>query len=254
MDASIVAPLIAYLQSFPAEGVSLILLLLCCSAIVVLLRVYGMSGLYVYNTVAVIAANIQVLKLSYFPFWGEPLALGTIVFATTYLVSDILTELYGQKVARNGVWLCFSAQILLTLMMVLALAYVPAAEDTAHGAMALLFTPSLRLLVSSLIAFAASQLFDIWVFQKMRQVSHDRRLWLRTVFSFLLAGLLDNIIFSFLAWYLLSPEPLGIGDIWNRYVFGTYMARILVAGISLPTIYYCRYSIQKRSIVGSSRA
>jgi uncharacterized integral membrane protein (TIGR00697 family) len=254
MDTSIVEPLIAFLQSFSAEGISLILLFLCCGAIVVLLRFYGVNGLYVYNTVAVIAANIQVLKLSYFPFWGEPLALGTIIFATTYLVSDILTEIYGQKVAQAGVWLCFGAQILLTLMMLLALAYVPAAEDTAHGAMALLFTPSLRLFVASLVAFAASQLFDIWIFQKIRHLTHNRRLWLRTVCSFLLAGLLDNMIFSFLAWYLLSPEPLGIGDIWNRYVFGTYMARILVAGISLPTIYYCRYSIQKRLVSGSPGA
>jgi len=254
MDTSLVEPLISSLQSFSAEGLSLILLLLCCGAIIVLLRFYGIHGLYIYNAVAIIAGNIQVLKLSYFPFWGESLALGTIVFATTYLVSDILTEIYGQRVAQDGVWLCFGAQILLTLMMLLALSYVPAAEDTAHGAMAILFTPSLRLFVSSLIAFAASQFFDIWVFQRIRELTHNRRLWLRMVFSVLLAGLLDNIIFSFLAWYLLNPEPLGITDIWNRYVFGTYMARILVASVSVPTIYYCRYSMQKPLVSGSSGA
>lgn len=245
MDTSLVEPLIGSLQSLSAEGLSLVLLLLCCGAIIVLLRFYGIHGLYIYNAVAIIAGNIQVLKLAYFPFWGESLALGTIVFATTYLVSDILTEIYGQKIAQDGVWLCFSAQILLTLMMVLALGYIPAAEDTAHGAMALLFTPSLRLFISSLIAFAVSQLFDIWVFQRVRELTHNRRLWLRMVFSVLLAGLLDNIIFSFLAWYLLNPEPFGVADIWNRYVFGTYVARILVAGVSVPTIYYCRYSMRR---------
>ncbi|MEI8295173.1 MAG: queuosine precursor transporter [Alphaproteobacteria bacterium] len=241
MDTSLVEPLLVLFQSYPSELLSVILLLFCCGAIILLLRFYGVYGLYVYNAVAIIAANIQVLKLSYFPFWGEPLALGTIVFATTYLVSDILTELYGKKVAKDGVWLCFGAQVLFTVMMLLTLAHAPAAEDTTHGAMAILFTPSLRLFISSLAAFAISQMFDIWVFQKIRQLTNSRRLWLRTIFSFLLAGFIDNVVFSFLAWYLLSPEPLGIGDIWNRYVFGTYTARILVAAISLPTIYYCRH-------------
>ena len=57
--------------------------------------------MYIYTVIAVIGANIQVLKIVDFPFFSNPIALGTILFASTFLTTDILTEYYGSKFAKK---------------------------------------------------------------------------------------------------------------------------------------------------------
>lgn len=249
MDTEVVVPLLAYLQSFSAECLSVFMLIVCCASVMALFRFYGANGLYIYNAVAVVAANIQVLKCSQFWIVNEPLALGTITFATTYLVSDILIEIYGKEAAKRGVLLSFWALILMTSFMFVTLGFKPAAQDHVQSAMEALFVPSLRLLCASLIAFIVSQFCDIWIFQRMRDITHKKWLWLRATVSFLLSGLLDNLLFSILAWNLLSPTPLGLGIVISRYVLGTYLARILVFLASIPLIYYCR--AQKKRVQDS---
>ncbi len=246
MDNLFALPFIDWLQTFSSEALSLFLLTMCCGAILLLLRSFGIAGLFLYNTIAVVVANIQVLKLSHFWFFSEPLALGTIVFATTYLVSDILTEFYGRAIAQRGIWLCFCGQILLVLMMLLTLGYSPAPQDTGHNAMMVLFTPSIRLLTASLIAFVMSQFVDIWVFQGLSRWTRRRFLGFRATLAFLFSALMDNFIFSILAWNLLSSEPLGFKELMVRYVWGTYLARMVVGGLSLPTLYLCRYFVPRK--------
>ena len=64
-------------------------------SVLIFLKIFGEVGLYIYTVVAVIVANIQVLKLVKFSFFIDPVALGTILFASTFLCTDILTEFYG---------------------------------------------------------------------------------------------------------------------------------------------------------------
>lgn len=240
MDTNIIIPLVNCFQALSAESLSLITLFFCCFSIAIALRFWRVAGLYTFNVVAIIAANIHVLKVSQFALFPEPLALGTIIFAATYLVSDILTELYGVKVAQRGVGLAFGAQLLMTVFMLIGLGHAPLPDDSIHGAMALLFMPSVRLLIASLVAFALSQLCDIWVFQRVKTMTGSRWLWLRTLISFLSSAFLDNVIFSALAWHVLAPDPLPWGDIWYRYILGTFGARVLVAFMSMPMIYGAR--------------
>ena len=72
-----------------------IFLVIVFSSILIFLKFFGEVGLYVYTSIAVIAANIQVLKIVKFPFFSDPIALGTILFASTFLCTDILSEYYG---------------------------------------------------------------------------------------------------------------------------------------------------------------
>ena len=248
MDTLLIVPLIQALQSLPAEVVSFILFGACTIAILTLLRLFGVNGLYIYNIVAVLAANIQVLKGVQFSVGSEPVALGTVVFATTYLCSDILTEHYGKEVAKTGVWLCFAAQLLMTLLMVIAVGYPPlpleaiGSAGTEHmplteQAMALLFTPSPRILFASLLAFAVSQLIDIWVFQKISIWTRKRGLWLRTTGATMISAMVDTIIFSVLAWVVLAPQPVSFSVLVFTYILGTFLTRALLSILSTPVMY-----------------
>lgn len=250
MDTQFIVPFIQTLQSFSAEGVSVILYMTCLFAILLLFKLYGAQGLFLYNIVAVIASNIQVLRTVQFGFSIEPVALGTIVFASTYLCSDILTEHFGKDAAKKGVWYSFAAQILMTVLMIIAIGY-PSLTDNytsnnpemalTEKALALLFTPSPRLLIASLIAFAVSQLTDIWLFQSIQKLTRGQKLWLRTGVSALISAMVDNILFSTLAWVVLAPNPVSFSTLLFTYILGTFVTRALMALFALPVMYLSYY-------------
>ena len=247
MDALFTAPFIGFIQNLSPEVLSFLTFLICIASLLVMLRLFGVTGLYVYNAVVIISANIQVLKVvSFWPF-PEPVALGTIAFATTFLTSDILTEHYGQAVARKGVWLGFAAQVFMTIMMVLPLGYAALPGDKVHEAMMVLFSPSPRVLVASLLAYALSQFIDIFLFQWVGQVTKGRRLWLRTNIAGMFSALVDNIVFSALAWVILSPAPVSFSTLIFTYILGTYGARVVMAILSTPVMYLSYWCLPKSS-------
>lgn len=237
MDTSFIIPFIEWMHSLSSETVALLTFLWCAISILFLFRLFGALGLYLYNTVVILVANIQVLKMGDFWFLPEPVALGTVAFASTYLASDILTEHYGKAVARKGVWLGFSGHILMTSLMLLTLGYAPSAGDKAHGAMMALFAPSPRILVAGLVAYALSQLLDISLFEWVGRLTRGRWLWLRANVAVFISGLADNAIFSIFAWVILNPEPVGLHSLVFTYILGTFLARALVGVLSTPVIY-----------------
>ena len=247
MDTS-VYKLVWFLQSLSPELLSLITFLVCAVTILWMMRFFAAAGLYVYNVIAVVVANIQVLHLAKFATFPEPLALGMVVFATTYLVSDILVEHYGAKAARRAISLSFISQILVTVLMVLTLGHPPLTEgiadpqivataNTNYQSMFNLFTPTPRLLFASLISYALSQLFDIWVFQKIKNLSHGRFVWLRQNVSTLLSGLLDSFIFGYIAFVFLNPTPISFSALITSYVLGTYVLRQIINLLGTPVMY-----------------
>ena len=208
---------------------------------------FGVVGLYAYNVLATLAANIQVLKVAEFGFSPEPVALGTVIFATVFLVSDIITEHYGKEAAQKGVWISFTMQIFMTVFMMLTLGHTPLPHDPVHTALETLFLPSPRLLVASLTAFAVSQFFEIYLYSKMHQATAGKMLWLRLNVSCAFAALLDNILFSSLAWVLLSPTPVTFQSLIFTYILGTYVARLFVGFVSTPIIYFSYKCLPKNA-------
>ena len=74
----------------------------------IFLKLFGYIGLYIYSAIAVIAGNIQVLKTVDFYYSFEPVALGTILFTSTFLCTDILSEYYDSKKAKMNILISFS--------------------------------------------------------------------------------------------------------------------------------------------------
>lgn len=229
-----------------AEAMSVWLFLLCTLAILALLRFYGVLGLYVYNALAIIFANIQVLRMTQYATFAEPVALGTVLFTTTFFVNDVITEHYGAKAAKKSIAFSFWTQLLVTLWMILALGHplpnaqaaaaMPEAQDNYH-AMLQLFTPSLRILVASLISYVCSQWLDVVIFQRLRTITQGKFLWLRQNTAMLLSGLCDNFLFSFLAWILLSTTPISWYELMFTYVLSAQVTRMLLNVCFTPLMY-----------------
>lgn len=241
MDDLLILPLANYLNLFSGETLSIISFIFGIIFMLFMMRFFGLTGLYVYSSTATITANIQVLKLMSFASISEPVAMGTATFSTIFLCNDIITEHYGKDAAKQNIWLSFVTQILITISMVISIGFKEYGNDKAHDAIVTLFLPAPRLLIASLVAFVASQLFNIAIFSKIAQYCHNKMLWLRSNVALMLSELLDNIIFSLLAWFILAPTPVSTHTLIYTYILGTYVLRVIFALFSTPVIYLSRY-------------
>lgn len=238
MDQAFIVAVVAYLQSLSAEITSVIQFITCALAILVLLRSFQLLGLYLYASLATIIANLQVLKVSLFSLSPEPVALGTIVFASIFLVTEIITEHYGKEAAKRCIGVCFATQVVMTVMMVITLGFPPVAGDANHLAMETLFLPAPRLLFASIVAFVASQRLEIYLFKLIKDKTQGRYLWLRTNVATIIAAVVDNVLFSVLAWQILAPLPVSTTTLIYTYILPTYIARVLVSFAATPVIYF----------------
>jgi queuosine precursor transporter len=246
-------PLIAWLHAMPVEAIEAILLVVCYGACVLLLRQFGAAGLYAWIVLAVIAANIQVLKQAQFTAFPEPVALGTVVFASTYLATDLLAEHYGRQSALGGVLVGFAGYLLWTVLMVLTLGYRPQPGDEVQGHLIALFKPAPSLFAAGMISYLLSQSFDVLVFRAVRARTGRRLLWLRTNASTLLSALLDTVVFSTLAWVIFAPDPVSLHTLIFTYVLGTYGLRVLYSVLETPFMYLSRPMIQHAPDAGFRR-
>lgn len=246
--------IIATMQAGPPELVWGLLLLLCFCGVLIMARLFGEMGLVAYIVVAILGANIQVLKPVQFNVFVDPVALGTVLFASTYLATDILAEHYGRAAARRGVLIGFATFLFWTILMVLTLGFAPLTEAQAgeglawalgmNDAMTTLFTPVPALFVAGMAAYLISQYHDIWLYGLLRRLTAGRHLWLRNNASTWISALIDNTVFSVLAWVVFAPEPLGFSTLVFTYILGTYLLRVAVALLDTPFVYLSRYAVR----------
>lgn len=237
-------PLIAWLHALPVEAIEAMLLFVCYGSTMLLLRQFGAAGLYVWIVIAVVAANIQVVKLAQFQGFPEPVALGTVVFASSYLATDLLAEHYGRQAALKGVLIGFAGYLLWTVLMVLTLGYRPLPGDSMQVHLEAIFTPGPALFAAGMVSYLLSQTFDVWVFRRVRAATGARHLWLRTNASTWASALLDNVIFSTLAWVVLAPQPVDMQTLIFTYILGTYVLRLLYSFLETPFMYLSRSLIR----------
>ncbi len=227
------------------ELVWLLLLVFCFSSILIFLKLFGYVGIYIYSALAVIAGNIQVLKTVDFFYSPEPVALGTILFASTFLCTDILSEYYGREKARINILIGFSAFLFMTLLMIITIGFKPSSEDWIQGSLSNVFTPMTRFFIASMIAYLISQYFDVWFYNYIKNITSKKFLWLRNNLSTILSSLVDNTVFSLFAWILLNPEPLNVYNVIMIYILGTYLLRIIISLLDTPLIYIAKFFIKK---------
>ncbi|HIH05462.1 TPA: queuosine precursor transporter [Candidatus Woesearchaeota archaeon] len=179
------------------ELLSILSGLLIFAGILVFYRLFGRAGLFIWMGMAIIIANIQVMET--IAVFGFVTAMGNIIYGTTFLITDILTENYGKKDARKAVVIGFAVMFFFTALMQLTLRLVPDASDTMHPALVQVFSILPRITFASLTAYLLSQFFDVWLFCRIREATRGRHLWLRNNLATMLSQLIDNAAFTAIA-------------------------------------------------------
>jgi hypothetical protein len=207
------------------------------TGIILAYRFFGRTGLYVWVGMAIILANIQVAKL--IRFFGLVTAMGNIIYGTTFLATDILTERYGVRAARKAVFVGFFTLIATTVIMQLTLMFVPDEADTLSPALEKIFGFMPDVTVASLTAYLISQLHDVWAFEFWKRKTEGRHLWLRNNASTMVSQLIDNATFTFLFFVVFNPEfvsSIGIQGIFEIFLT-SYVMKFIVAVCDTPFIY-----------------
>ena len=236
----------SFLNTLNTELVWFIFLFFCFISILIFLKILGYIGIYIYTSVAIIAANIQILKTVDFFYSPEPVALGTILFSSIFLCTDILSENYDKQKAKTNVLVGFLSFILMTIFMLFTIGFRPSQIDWAQDSLVTIFSPMTRFFIASMIAYILSQYFDIWIYGLLKKINKNKNLWFRNNLSTILSSLIDNTVFSFIAWIILNPDPETLYNVIMIYIFGTYLIRIFIAFLDTPIIYLSKFIISKK--------
>ena len=218
------------------------MLVLNFAGIIVCYRLFGKIGLFIWVPISVILANIQVVKT--IELFGLTATLGNIVYATSFLATDILSENYGIKEAKRAVYIGFFTLIVMAGLMNLALVFKPAPEDFAQESLLTIFNLVPRIAGASLLAYWISQLHDVWAYQFWkRRFPSSRFIWLRNNASTIVSQLIDSVIFSLAAFAGKFPTGVLI-----EIVVSTYLLKVIVAVADTPFIYFARW-MKKKGVI-----
>ena len=166
------------------------------SIVVCMEKVFKKEGLYVWISIATIMANIFVCKS--IDILGLTASLGNVMFASIFLATDILSEKYDVKDSRKAVILAIVSQIIFIMATTLTVSYVPSETDLSNESMKTLFSINARVSISSIVMFGASNMLDIYLFEKLKR-KFPKQLWLRNNVSTIISNCLENYFFVFFA-------------------------------------------------------
>lgn len=207
---------------------------------------FGKSGLYVVSAISTVFANIEVLILV--KAFGLEQTLGNVLFASTFLITDILSECEGKKAANKAVYIGLFATLFFLALSSLWLCFVPSDGDTVMPAFREIFTSTPRMVGASLVVYVVSQIFDVWLYHKWWDFTEkkfgDKKkfLWLRNNGSTLVSQLINSLLFTVLAF-------AGTYDFATLMsIFGSgYIIFVFTSLLDTPVLYLARRFKEKKN-------
>jgi len=188
----------------------------------------------------IVAANLMGTKVIAFFSIGSFQVTGSVgifLFPLSFLITDIVAEIYGVKATRTLV--TGTLVVLLIVLGVTALATVVPPADrfaTQNDAYVGIFRSSLRIIVASIVAFTLSQYHDVWAFDFWRKKTGGRFLWLRNNASTVVSQLIDTVIFMLIAFWGVN-ERFTLGFVLGSMVPPYYLLKVFAAFLDTPFVY-----------------
>ncbi|MEG3164272.1 queuosine precursor transporter [Sphingomonas sp. PB2P19] len=145
------------------------------------------------------AGKVAVVHLPGIGDW--PFGAGILFFPVSYVIGDVLTEVYGYARARRVIWAGFAAVVFMAFMAWIVVALPPAPTWTNQAAYATIFGQVPRIVGASVCAFWAGEFVNSYVLARMKVWTAGKHLWTRTIGSTVLGEGVDSLIFYPLAFW-----------------------------------------------------
>jgi uncharacterized integral membrane protein (TIGR00697 family) len=184
----------------------------------------------------------KLLALGTFIFDG-----GALLFPLTYVLGDVLAEVYGAKAARRTIWLGFIVSLTASTAFALIDA-APAAPGFAsaaawHAVLGVVW----RMVAASLVGYLAGQFLNVYVLVRIRERFGTGRLWVRLVGSTLVGEAADTALFCLIAWFGIAANTMA------NYIITGYLYKVAIEVALLPLTYRVIAWIRSREAARHSR-
>jgi len=195
---------------------------------------------------SLVVSNLIFQKFFYWDFFGIytfEISAGILPYPITFLITDIISEVYGKRKANQVVTAGIFASFF-SMLIVFVAGSVPATawspiNDTLFNKV---FGATAIAVLASMMAYLLAQYIDIQIFHFWKRITKGKHLWLRNNFSTFLSQFVDTFTVLFLL--------CSFGKIdWN--LFGALLAsgflfKIMIAALDTPFLYAAVYSLRKR--------
>ncbi len=177
------------------------------------------------------AAKLSQVDL---PFFGTQIfGAGILFFPLSYVLGDVLTEVYGYARARRVIWAGFAGVIFMAAMAWVVVALPPADIWKGQAAYEEVFGLTPRIVFASIIAFWAGELANAFVMARMKVWSKGKHLWQRTIGSTIVGQGVDSLLFY----------PIAFFGVWTTSAVVTvlitnYILKVLWEALLTPVTYF----------------
>ncbi len=204
--------------------------------------------LYMIFAVGLVTANAISAKLFTvgISLFGNPVTLtvGAICYPITFLVTDIIGEIWGKREAKYAVIYGFICQVLATIVIIIA-RYLPEADSSMQNSYIMLLGQNWVFVLASLSAFTVSQSWDVFVFHKIRNTyinrhgSRDGGRWIWNNVGTISSQLIDSVIYVIVAFgfgfrWLFDFSMYGI---MISMIIGQFVVKMILAILDTPIFY-----------------
>jgi queuosine precursor transporter len=181
---------------------------------------------------AMITANVVSGKI--IMLGGLVAPAGVLAYSITFAVTDVVCEIWGKERTQTIVRAGFAVQVLVWLLIALAVQVPGAPFWRNQAAYAVVLGATNRIIAASLIAYAVSQTFDVWLFNRIKLATNGRFLWLRNNVGTIVSQTLDTGLFITIAFYGTTDLlPLIGGQLVVKWIIALLDTPFVYAGVYL---------------------
>lgn len=219
-------------------------LLLVYGSVLIFFKLFGLKGLYAFSVIATVLANIEVVILV--NAFGMEQTLGNILFASTFLITDIVSEIIGKQEAQKVVNLNIIISIFFVIISYSWTLYNPSINDAMMPSIVQLFRAVPRVALASLVVYAIVQNIDVYLYEKWWKFTNklsgnkDKYLYIRNNGSTLLSQMLNTVLFTLLAFYGVYEI-----DVMINIMIVSYVIFIFTSLLDTPVVYLARKMYKK---------
>lgn len=177
------------------------------------------------------AGKVAVLDLPLVGAW--PFGAGILFFPVSYVIGDVLTEVYGYAGARRCIWAGTAALLFMAFMSFVVVALPPSPDWTGQAAYEAVFGQVPRIVAASIIAFWAGEFANAYVLARMKLWTRGRHLWSRTIGSTVVGQAVDSVLF-----YPIAFAGLWSGAMLAKVVATQWVLKVAWEAILTPVTYW----------------
>jgi uncharacterized integral membrane protein (TIGR00697 family) len=195
---------------------------------------------------SLVVSNLIFQKFFYWDFFGIyrfEISVGILPYPITFLITDIISEVYGKKKANQIVTAGIFASVFSLLIVYVANA-VPAIENSpvTNELFTKVFGQTALAVIASMIAYLAAQYIDIYIFHFWKRVTKGKMLWLRNNFSTFTSQFVD----TFTVLFLLCNFEILPWNLFSSLLLSGFLFKVLIAILDTPVLYAAVFLFQRR--------